>query len=99
MRKKGVTVVALVSARQGMEERVRAELLALVAPSRLEPGCIRYELHQSAEDPAQFMFYENWESRASLEAHLEMPYLDDFDERTKELLAEPVRITLWEMLE
>ena len=98
MRNSRVTVIARVRARQGMEDEVRAELLALVAPSRLERGCISYHLHQSTEDPAQFMFYENWESRASLDAHLEMPYLDAFDERTKELLAEPVEITLWEMI-
>lgn len=99
MRKTRVTVLARAVARDGMAEQLRAELLALVAPARRERGCLSYDLHRSTEDPAQFMFYENWESRASLDAHLEMPYLDDFDERTKELLAEPVEITLWERVE
>ncbi len=99
MGKKRVTVVARAVAREGMDEQLRAELLALVAPSRAERGCINYDLHQSIDDPRQFMFYENWESREILDAHLEMPYLDAFDERTKEMLAEPVEITLWEILQ
>jgi quinol monooxygenase YgiN len=93
-----VTVLARVRARAGKEEDVRRLLLALVAPSRAEAGCLNYDLHQSAADPTEFMFYENWTSRAALDAHTTMPYLDEFDARSEGLLAAPVEITFWQMI-
>ena len=93
-----VTVLARVRARAGREAEVRRLLRALVAPSRAEAACLNYDLHQSADDPTEFMFYENWTSRAALDAHLEMPYLDDFDARAADLLAAPVEITFWRMI-
>lgn len=90
-----LTVVARVRALPGREQEVKAALLALVAPTRAERGCLNYDLHQSDEDPSLFLFHENWETRADLDAHLEAPHLDAFDRKTKDLLAEPVEITLW----
>jgi quinol monooxygenase YgiN len=92
-----VTVLARVRARAGKEAEVRRLLLALVAPSRTEAGCLNYDLHQSAADPAEFMFYENWTSRAALDAHAAMPYLDEFDALSEGLLAAPVEISFWQM--
>jgi quinol monooxygenase YgiN len=98
MAEKRVTVLARIKAKDGMEERVRQELLALVAPSRSEEACVNYDLHQSTDDKSLFMFYENWTSREALDKHLSMPYLDAFDENVEEMLAEPVEISFWEMI-
>ena len=98
MQNRRVTVVARFRSRPGAEEKLKAELLSLVAPSRADRGCINYDLHQSPDDPALFMFHEDWTSREALDAHLATPHLDAFDERTKDLLAEPVEITFWEMI-
>lgn len=95
---KKVSVVARVHARRGMEREVRRACLALVAPSRAEPGCINYDLHQSEDDPGLFMFYENWESREDLERHLETAHAHAFDETTTGMLAEEEEITFWEMI-
>ncbi|OLE53243.1 MAG: antibiotic biosynthesis monooxygenase [Acidobacteria bacterium 13_1_20CM_3_53_8] len=95
---KRVTVLARLRARRGMEEQVKRECLALVAPSRAEQGCINYDLHQSADDRTVFIFYENWESHEALERHLESQHSLQFDERTKGMLAEPEEITFWQMI-
>jgi quinol monooxygenase YgiN len=42
------------------------------------------------------MIYENWASKKDLDDHLKKPYLKSFIEKTKDLLAEPIEITLWE---
>jgi quinol monooxygenase YgiN len=65
-----VTVVAKVVAKRDAVEEVKTELLKLVAPTRKESGCIEYNLHQDNVDPAQFVFYETWESAACLEQHM-----------------------------
>ena len=37
--------------------------LKLIDITRAEEGCINYDLHQDNENPAHFLFYENWKSR------------------------------------
>lgn len=44
------------------------------------------------------MLYENWVSKKDLDEHLEMPYLKSFLGKADQILAEPVEITLWEMI-
>ena len=93
-----VTVFALLTAKPGMEETVKQELLALVRPTRTEEGCINYDLHQSLDHKGQFRFYENWTSKELLERHLESAHVKRFIAKAEKLLAEPPEITLWEML-
>ena len=97
MAEKKVTVLARIKAKAGMEEQVKREIMALVAPTRSEAGCINYDLHRAADDPSLFMLYENWVSKKDLDDHLAMPYLKAFLGKAEQLLAEPVEITLWEM--
>ena len=92
-----VTVMARIKARKGMEKKVKEELLSLVVPTRSERGCINYDLHESADNPALFMLYENWKDMRALDKHLETPYLRSFMERVRGSLTGPVQITLWVM--
>ena len=98
MADKKVTVIARIKAKPGMEETVKNEVLALVAPTRAEAGCINYDLHQTADDKSVLMLYENWVSKKDLDEHLAMPYLEAFKAKAEELLAEPLDISLWEMI-
>jgi quinol monooxygenase YgiN len=65
-----LTIVAKVVAKKDCIEAVKTELLKLVEPTRRESGCIEYRLHQDNDDPAVFIFYENWESGTCLEQHI-----------------------------
>jgi quinol monooxygenase YgiN len=98
MQNKKVTVLAMAKAKEGMEETVKQELLSLVEPTRLEPGCINYDLHQAPDDKSLFIFYENWKSKEDLDKHLRMPYLKAFLEEADNLLAKPLEVTLLEMI-
>jgi quinol monooxygenase YgiN len=98
MENRKVSVIARIRAREGREDAVRAALMALIAPTTAEKGCISYDLHQSTEDPALFMFYENWLSREDLEDHLQTPHLSAWRAIATELLADPIEITLWKLL-
>jgi multiple sugar transport system substrate-binding protein len=94
-----LTVVARIKAKPGMEERVRQELAKLLAPTRVEKGCIHYDMHQSTTDPALFLFYENWESEDDLQRHLGSPHIAAWFKLSQELLAEPIQITRWRKVE
>ena len=98
MNAKTLTVVALVKAKAGKETEVRNELLSLVAPSRRDSGCVNYDLHQATDNPASFLFHENWTSKADFERHLAKPDLQAVLGRVGQLVAEPPQITLWEKI-
>lgn len=52
------------------------------AITRVEESCIQYDLHQDNENPAHFMFYENWESRELWQTHMNTPHLATYMEAT-----------------
>lgn len=92
-----LTVIAQIKVKVGMEEKAREELLELIAPSRSEPGCIIYDLYQSADSKSLFMFYECWKSKRDLDEHLQKPYTKAFIEKT-EMFAKPLKVSLWGMI-
>ncbi len=93
-----IAVVATMKAENGKTEELRKELLALIPPTRKEPGCIRYDLHQELEHPEVFVFYEQWESPGHLEEHLSRPHLEAFRAKMDELLAEMLEIRVLEII-
>ena len=69
--------VARVRAVAGSEKTVRDALVAMVAPTREEEGCLDYRLHVVDDDPGLFYFVALWRSEADLDAHLEEPHIAD----------------------
>jgi quinol monooxygenase YgiN len=98
MDSKTVTVVAIMKAKPGMEATLKQEVIALVAPTRKESGCINYDLHQDIEDTGRFIFHENWTSKDHLDKHSNSPHLQAFRTKAANLLAEPVRILIAEKI-
>lgn len=92
MADKELVVFAEVYAKPGQEENLRQALMALVAPTRAEAGCLQYDLHADNDDAGHYFFYERWESMAALELHTATAHFKAFEARTEELLREPLRV-------
>ena len=73
-----LTIVANITANANNIEMVKAELLKLIKITRAEAGCINYDLHQDNDNPAHFLFYENWESRELWQNHMGNQHLLDY---------------------
>lgn len=95
---KTVTVVAAFQARPGKEAELKSALTGLVAPTRQEAGCINYDLHISAEDPAKLLFHENWKSRAHLDAHLQSAHIKALLPLVDGLCVTAPEITIWDKI-
>jgi quinol monooxygenase YgiN len=65
-----LTIVAKIEAKASDIDLVKTELLKLIEITRSEQGCINYDLHQDNDNPAQFIFYENWKTRELWQAHM-----------------------------
>ena len=72
---KKLTITGNIVAKADKIELVKSELLKLIETTRGEAGCLQYDLHQDNENPAYFMFYENWETRDLWQTHMSAPHL------------------------
>ena len=83
----------------GGEERAMRAAEAVVAATRLEDGCLNYDLHQSAADPRDFMFHENWRSREDLDRHSESRHVVAWRTALRPVQDGAWDITLWHELD
>ena len=97
--KDAVILTAMVKAKAGEEAAVKEALLSLVGPTRKEPGCLCYNLHQSKTDPTQFMFYEQWASKEALAAHGKTPHMKALGGKLKDKTDKGGGVVLYELLE
>ncbi|MCW8883737.1 MAG: antibiotic biosynthesis monooxygenase [Motiliproteus sp.] len=73
---------------------LRALLQQMVAPSRQETGCLKYDLYQYSDTPAQFLLIESWTSETDLNNHKLSDHFQLFKAQAPELLAEKDSISL-----
>ena len=93
-----VTVVVRIRARENRETEVKRELLALLAPTRAERGCLSSALHEMPDEPTLFLFHETWASDADLDRHLMEAHVQSWIAKADALLAEPMQLSRWRKL-
>lgn len=70
-----LTAVTFIKGLAGKQDELKKELLTLSAPTRAEPGNLRYDLYQSPENPTEFMRLEVWRNADALEIHKQTPHI------------------------
>ena len=89
-----LTVIANIIAKADKIDLVKDELEKLINITRAEEGCLQYDLHQDNENPAHFLFFENWESRELWQTHMGARHLQDYLAATAGAIEE---FTVYEM--
>ena len=88
----GQQVVATIPVAPDRLEEARAVFATLIAATRQEEGCVRYDLHESAAQPGTFVMVEEYADQAALESHMASPHLAAAFAAATELLAGEVAI-------
>lgn len=57
----------------------------------MEPGNLRFDFIQQADDPCRFMLYEAYETEEDSAAHKNTPHYMKWKERVQDMMAEPRR--------
>jgi quinol monooxygenase YgiN len=73
-----VTVTARITARPGSQDALREAMRPLIAATRAEPGCLRYDLLVAGDDPCAFLMLEAWASAQALATHQQSPHIAAF---------------------
>lgn len=73
-----ISKIAFFAAKRGQEVHLGEQLLALVVPTRHEPGSLRYEIFHDAGDDGLWIAVEDWYSEADFDAHMATNYVQSF---------------------
>lgn len=93
------TVMIAGVAKNGMEKYVKGLLTELAEHSRNNSGCLVYNIHQSINNPAEFMLYSVWRDQDSFDKHNATPYVAEFRQKlAKELFDMQSPKTFWELI-
>ena len=87
-----IYVIATITVQPGTRDKVLASSGAFVAASKMENGCLAYDLHASTTDPVKFVFVEQWDSEDALAAHNASEHMKTFVGAVGSCLAAPPRI-------
>jgi len=78
-----LTAITFIRGPEGSEQDLLTELLSTTAPTRAEPGNVKYDLYQSPTKKNVFMRFEVWRNPQALEDHKMTPFLKASFERRK----------------
>lgn len=98
MSKPNVRVVARLVAEADKVEELKAVLSGLMEPTRVEEGCLQYELYQNQADPTDFTFVEEWASATALDAHLASTHIQEAIQKLDGLIAVPPDIRRYDQV-
>lgn len=84
-----LTIIASFTAKPGQKQRLHDELVAMIAPSLAEDGCIAYQPFADASSADRMIIIEEWASSAALDHHFSLPHFKHIAQVLDEILAEP----------
>ncbi len=89
-----LVVTGTVTGRPHSFDQLLAAALEHVRRSRTEAGCLKHGVAIDAEDPLTLVFYEEWQDRAALDAHFQVPDSLAFMKIMRSLAASQTRMTI-----
>lgn len=95
-----VIITAEWKAKIGKENALKQQLETMVTQvKKHEPHCMQYTLHQGLENKSQFFFYERYDNMAAVETHKTTAHFKALLANTEALIAEPVKVSLLEVVQ
>ncbi|TFH91171.1 putative quinol monooxygenase [Vibrio ouci] len=93
-----INLTATFHAKTGQEQQLEELLVAMLAPTRQEPGNKRYCLFKNKDDAAIFTFQEQFADQIAFDEHCKQPYFIQLLASLDGLLDQEPKITFLEEL-
>lgn len=84
-----LVLVAEFQAKPGQEDALRDALLAMIAPSEAEAGCLGYRPLSDPTTTGAMICLEEWKDEEALKFHFQTPHFAQVDKTLNEILAHP----------
>jgi quinol monooxygenase YgiN len=89
-----VYVIATLTVKPEMKAELFAAAKDCIEATRKEPGCISYELFESAHDDNKVVFLEEWDSADRLPAHSKAEHMKSFGRIAVKCFSAPPKIEI-----
>jgi len=90
-----IIVTATITAKPTKRDEIISNSHDLIKSTRIEPGCISYDLYASTEDEDVLIMLEQWENREVLDAHLKTEHFGAFGMVIKDIVAKEISIVIY----
>ena len=90
-----IIVTAKITAKSGKKDEIISKAQNLIESTRLEPGCISYNLYASIEDNDTLLMLEKWENPEVLKSHMQTEHFKTFNTSIENILAKEVDIAVY----
>jgi quinol monooxygenase YgiN len=90
-----ILVTATITANPGERDKIISKSRDLIKSTRLEPGCISYNLYVNTEDDDILLVLEQWENLEILESHMQTEHFKAFGAAIEDILAKKLDITVY----
>ena len=94
-----ILIIASATAKPGKEAELIAALREVAAPTRAQPGCIRFGLYRLEGAGATIIGVERWASALDHERHMTGAHFERLARRMADLIAEPPQIRSYEIID
>ena len=89
------TIIARFQPRPGAAADVERILRGMIAPTRAEPGCQRYDLYRAGSpETAGYCLIERYADDVAIQAHRETAHYKAYRAAITDLLAQPIDVAL-----
>lgn len=90
-----IIVTAKIIAQPGEKNNIILKARDLIKSTRLEPGCISYNLYASTEDEDVLIVLEQWENQDVLDSHMQTEHFKSFGAAVENILAGELDIKIY----
>lgn len=90
-----IIVLAKVTSKDGMEDKIINEAKTLIEATRAEKGCIEYNLYNPIDSENILLFVEKWETKEFLESHIKQDHFIKFGSAIEDYLAKDLDISVY----
>jgi len=91
-----VIVVAKMTVKSGKKTEIFALAQDLITATRAEEKCISYKLLDDPYDGSSCIFVEKWTDKEALVQHLKTPHINEWRQKSVNLLAKKAAIQLYQ---
>lgn len=90
-----IIVLAKATAKKGMVKNIIDNSDSIIKNTRLEKGCIEYNLFNPIDSDNTLLFVEKWENENDLKSHLKQPHFLKFGSDIEDYLVKDLEITVF----
>jgi quinol monooxygenase YgiN len=88
-------VLAKITSKDGMKDKIINETKTLIEATRAEKGCIEYNLYNPVDSENILLFVEKWEGKEFLESHIKQDHFLKFGSAIGDYLAKDLEISVY----